>query len=129
MIAHAVSIRKTGGKINSDMEIILDFFKAWQDEKTILSGLKRLKSNNISLSYKCNEKINELCFGDRVKLRKNFHTIFTSATLTNLASEDLTKAYSYFIQNTMFPINDSILSEVKYSPFAYDKHAKLFLYR
>lgn len=26
----------------------------------------------------------------------------------------------------MFPINDSILSEVKYSPFAYDKHAKLF---
>lgn len=43
MIAHAVSIRKTGGKINSDMEIILDFFKAWQDEKTILSGLKRLK--------------------------------------------------------------------------------------
>lgn len=36
------------------------------------------------------------------------------------------KAYSYFIQNTMFPINDSILSEVKYSPFAYDKHAKLF---
>lgn len=127
MIAHAVSIRKTGGKINSDMEIILDFFKAWQDEKNYIVWAEEAKNPIIYLCpTNVNEKINELFFGDRVKLRKNFHTIFTSATLTNLASEDLTKAYSYFMQNTMFPINDSILSEVKYSPFAYDKHAKLF---
>lgn len=127
MIAHAVSIRKTGGKINSDMEIILDFFKAWQDEKNYIVWAEDAKNPIIYLCpTNVNEKINELFFGDRVKLRKNFHTIFTSATLTNLANEDLTKAYSYFIQNTMFPINDSILSEVKYSPFAYDKHAKLF---
>ena len=127
MIAHAVSIRKTGGKINSDMEIILDFFKAWQDEKNYIVWAEEAKNPIIYLCpTNVNEKINELFFGDRVKLRKNFHTIFTSATLTNLANEDLTKAYSYFMQNTMFPINDSILSEVKYSPFAYDKHAKLF---
>lgn len=127
MIAHAVSIRKTGGKINSDMEIILDFFKAWQDEKNYIVWAEDAKNPIIYLCpTNVNEKINELFFCDRVKLRKNFHTIFTSATLTNLVSEDLTKAYSYFIQNTMFPINDSILSEVKYSPFAYDKHAKLF---
>ena len=48
--------------------------------------------------------------------------------MTNLANEDLTKAYSYFIQNTMFPINDSILSEVKYSPFAYDKTMQKLFY-
>lgn len=127
MIAHAVSIRKTGGKINNDMELILDFLKAWQDEKHYLVWAENAKN---PVLYLCptniNEKINELFFCDRIKLKKNFHTIFTSATLTNLNSENLSEAYAYFRQNTLLPEKDSILSEVKHSPFDYDKHTKLF---
>ena len=127
MIAHAVSIRKTGGKLNSDMERILDFLKAWQEQKHYLVWAENAKNPEIYLCpTNINEKINELFFGDRIKLKKTFHTIFTSATLTNLNSENLSEAYGYFRQNTLLPETDSILSEVKHSPFAYDKHAKLF---
>ena len=68
MIAHAVSIRKTGGIINSDMEIILDFFKAWQDEKNYIVWANEAKNPIIYLCpTKENEKINELFFLIRKK--------------------------------------------------------------
>ena len=68
MIAHAVSIRKTGGKINSDMEIILDFFKAWQDEKNYIVWAEDAKNPIIYLCpTNVNEKINELFFLIRKK--------------------------------------------------------------
>lgn len=53
--------------------------------------------------------------------------ILTSATLTNTMQGALGEQYSYFIQNTGFPIDGAgTLSEPKPSPFPYDKHAMIY---
>lgn len=127
MIAHAVSIRKTGGRVNMQLEQVIDFFKAWQDDKTYLVWAENAKNPTIYLCpTKVNEKIGELFFGGSTGFRQGFNTIFTSATLSNEVNEDLMLSYRYFLQNTNLPVNKSILAEPKYSPFAYDKHSKLF---
>jgi len=54
-------------------------------------------------------------------------TILTSATLTNSAHGSVENQYSYFVQNTGFPVNKGgTLSEPKPSPFPYDEHAMIY---
>ncbi len=127
MVAHAVSIRRTGGTASERIEKVIDFFTNWQNTDEYIIWAEN--GNNPTL-YLCpkhvNKKIDDLFFGSKHKLRQNFITVFTSATLTNTANEDLNTAYSYFIQNTDLPLTSSILSEPKPSPFNYDAHSLLF---
>lgn len=127
MIAHAVSIRKTGGRLNTQLEAIIDFLKAWQDNKNYLVWAENAKNPIIYLCpIKINEKISELFFGGKAGFQQDFISIFTSATLSNEVNDNLCLAYRYFIKNTNLPLAKSILAEPKYSPFNYEKYSKLF---
>ncbi|MDD3228246.1 MAG: ATP-dependent DNA helicase [Oscillospiraceae bacterium] len=54
-------------------------------------------------------------------------TILTSATLANATQGSMEEQYSYFIQNTGFPLDGTgVLSEPKPSPFPYDEHAMIY---
>lgn len=57
----------------------------------------------------------------------SIHTILTSATLTNANTGSVEEMYSYFVNNTGFPLDKTaILSEPKPSPFPYDEHAMIY---
>lgn len=53
--------------------------------------------------------------------------VLTSATLTNANQGTLDEQYSYFIQNTGFPTDETgCLSEPKPSPYPYDEHSMIY---
>ena len=52
--------------------------------------------------------------------------ILTSATITSGKNEDYIKNYTYFINNTGFQTERSLVCEPKISPFNYDEHAKIY---
>lgn len=59
--------------------------------------------------------------------RGSARTVLTSATLCDSIQGSLDEQYSYFIQNTGFPLDDTgYLSEPKPSPFPYDEHAMIY---
>jgi len=83
------------------------------------------KTQDKILIYKCpknvNEAVSNLFFNDA-----NFTTILTSATLTNSNVDNNMDNYSYFINNTNFPLAKGVLSDPKESPFPYDKNAMIY---
>ena len=63
----------------------------------------------------------------RLYFNGSIHTILTSATLTNANTGSVEEMYSYFVNNTGFPLDKiAILSEPKPSPFPYDEHAMIY---
>ena len=75
--------------------------------------------------YKCPKEVDKITrrimFGD-----SGLPVILTSATITSGKNEDYIKNYTYFINNTGFPIERSLVCEPKISPFNYDEHAKIY---
>lgn len=75
--------------------------------------------------YKCPKKVNEII---RKIMFSNAElpVILTSATIATGKNEDYIKNYSYFINNTGFQIDRSLVCEPKISPFNYDEHAMIY---
>lgn len=70
------------------------------------------------IAYKATRRI---MFGD-----SGLPVILTSATITSGKNEDYIKNYTYFINNTGFQIERSLVCEPIISPFNYDEHAKIY---
>ena len=75
--------------------------------------------------YKCPKAVDKITrrimFGD-----SGLPVILTSATITSGKNEDYIKNYTYFINNTGFQTERSLVCEPKISPFNYDEHAKIY---
>lgn len=75
--------------------------------------------------YRCPKKVNEII---RKIMFSNAElpVILTSATIATGKNENYIENYSYFINNTGFQIDRSLVCEPKQSPFNYDEHAMIY---
>lgn len=98
----------------------VDFSAKFDDELVWLE-----KTGNYAELVFCPKNTKDII--NRLYFKGSVNTILTSATLTNTAHGSIEDQYSYFIQNTGFPVDGSgVLSEPKPSPFPYDEHAMIY---
>lgn len=91
----------------------------WIERNRGIRGIKGIQL------YRCPKEVNKIAhqilFSD-----SNLPVVLTSATITSGQNEDYVQNYSYFINNTGLPINQSLICEPKESPFNYDEHAMIY---
>ena len=90
----------------------------WIEVKNRCNSVKDIILNSCEKGL--DEVIKEMFFLNR------FRTILTSATISNSTSGELEDQYKYIIKNLGIPLENTYLSEPKYSPYNYDENTMVY---